>query len=142
MSSNVIQTSDQTGKLKWQNLDSAFGGKYEDLLTLGKGEVSLGVPPSLPVIHVETKELSTSLAVSGPCSAVFYSLNNVEQCSLDISGLVFPVGTLVVFCWNGEGEHPSPLALNGKGLVDDLVGNSQYIYVVKPNGDLAPLAAY
>lgn len=133
MSSNVIQTNDQTGKLKFQNLDSAFGGAYEDLLTLGKGEVALGVVPTLPSVSVTVGGAVETAKVSGKAAVVFLTSTSSESVAVSIAELVAPVGAVVTFVVLDAGAG---LTLTGLGLsAEALAATSSYI--VCPDGTLA-----
>jgi hypothetical protein len=128
-SSNVIQTVDQTGKLKYQNLDSAFGGKYEDLLTLGAGEVGMGVVPAVPYKEVAIATVGQEVAVSGPCKVLFVNATAADGV-VDISGLKMPVGTAFNILVQG-GES---VAIAGLGL--DITIYGLQFFLMQPDGTL------
>jgi hypothetical protein len=132
-SSNVIQTNDQTGKLKWQNLDSAFGGQYEDLLTLGKGEAAFGVVPSLPTVAVVVGGAVETAKVSGKAAVVFLTSTSSETVDVSIAELVAPVGAVLTFVVLDAGAG---LTLTGLGLSAEALAATTS-YVVCPDGTLA-----
>lgn len=129
MSSNVIQTNDQTGKLKFQNLNSGFGGKYEDLLTLGKGEAAFGVVPAAPVKSLVLATADATVKVAGPCKALFVTAT-ATGCTVDISGLEIPVGTAFYILIEG-GES---VTISGLGINENMAGLNWFI--MRPDGTL------
>jgi hypothetical protein len=132
-SSNVIATVDQTGKHKWQNLDSAFGGQYEDLLTLGKGQVKVGVVVEQPYIELKPAAAATSIKASGPAQVVFITGANSGTCDIKLAELVAPVGSMITFVVIDDGAG---LTLTGKGLSGATLAKTTS-YLVKPDGTLA-----
>lgn len=128
-SSNVVQTTDQTGKLKFQNLDSAFGGKYEDLLSLGKGEASFGVVPAAPVKSVILATTDATVKVAGPCKALFITAT-ASGCTVDISGLEIPAGSAFYVLTEG-GESA---VISGFGISENMSGLNWFI--MRPDGTL------
>jgi hypothetical protein len=129
MSSNVIQTNDQTGKLKFQNLDSAFGGKYEDLLTLGKGEAAFGVVPAAPVKSVVLGTENATVKVAGPCKTLFVTATE-SGCTVDISGLEIPAGTAFHILVEGGNS----VIISGLGMSNSMSGLQ--FFLMRPNGTL------
>lgn len=130
MSSNVIQTNDQTGKLKFQNLDSAFGGKLEDLLTLGKGEVKAGVVVAEPYAELVIPAGATTAKVSGEYKRVFVTAANTDPCDIDISAMTAPIGSepcFVLLASDGD------LTISGHGLSGVVFSSTKWLEVC-PNG--------
>lgn len=131
--SNVIQTIDSSGKLKWQNLDSVFGGKYEDLLTLGKGEVAFGAVPALPTAAVVVGDAVETAKVSGKAAVVFLTSTSSEIVDVSIAELVAPVGAVLTFVVLDAGAG---LTLSGLGLSAEAIAATTS-YIVCPDGSLA-----
>lgn len=130
--SNVIQTIDEKGKLKFQNLDSVFGGKLEDLLTLGAGEVKLGVVPALPTASVVVGGAVETAKVSGKAAVVFLTSTSSEIVDVSIAELVVPVGAVVTFVVLDAGAG---LTLSGLGLSAAALAATTS-YIVCPDGTL------
>jgi hypothetical protein len=129
MSSNIVKTIDQTGKHKWQNLDSAFNGKYEDLLTLGKGEAAFGVVPAAPVKSVVLATADATVKVAGPCKTLFVNATEAG-CTVNIAGLEIPAGTAFHILVEG-GES---VTVSGLGINSSMSGLQ--FFLMRPDGTL------
>lgn len=128
--SNVIQTIDEKGKFKWQNLDSAFGGKLEDLLTLGAGEVKAGVVVAQPYAELVIPAGATTAKVSGEHHVVFVTAANTAPCDIDISALTAPVGAEIRFVLLASDDD---LTLSGHGLSAVAFSSTKWLEVC-PDG--------